>query len=38
MGNDACMFEIAEIFEKRLKYVVNAVDLWEMAEIYWEMA
>ena len=21
MGNDACMWEIAEIFEKRLKYV-----------------
>ena len=38
MGNDICMFEIAEIFEKRLKYVVNDVDLWEMAEICGEMA
>ena len=25
------------MFEKRLKYVGNDVDLWEMAQICWEM-
>ena len=28
------MFEMAYVFEKRLKYVGNDVDLWEMAKIY----
>ena len=39
MGNDVFMWEIAEIFEKRLKYVRNDLDLWEMAQIYgkWEV-
>ena len=27
------MFEIAQVFEKRLKYVGNDVDLWEIAKI-----
>ena len=25
------------MFDKRLKYVGNDVDLWEMAQICWEM-
>ena len=33
MGNDVSMWEMAKVFEKRLKYVVNDVDLWEMAYI-----
>ena len=28
------MYELAKVFEKRLKYVGNDVDLWEMAQIY----
>ena len=39
------MFELASLFEKRLKCVGNDVDLWEMAKTYgkweknmWEMA
>ena len=27
------MWEISEVFEKRLKYVGNDVDLWEIAKI-----
>ena len=27
------MWELAEVFEKRLKYVGNDLDMWEMAEI-----
>ena len=27
------MFEMALVFEKRLKYVGNVVDLWEIAKI-----
>ena len=34
MGNDVCMWEIAYIFEKRLKYVWNDLDMWEMVQIY----
>ena len=34
MGNDVYMWEIAEIFEKRLKYAWNDLDLWEIAQIY----
>ena len=33
MGNDVYMFEMAYVFEKRLKYVGNDVDLWEIAKI-----
>ena len=33
MGNDVYMWEMAEVFEKRLKYVRNDVDLWEIAKI-----
>ena len=32
------MWEIAYVFEKRLKFVGNDVDLWEMAPMYGEMA
>ena len=37
MGNDVYIWELAEVFEKRPKYVGNDVDLWEMAQIYVEM-
>ena len=37
MGNDACIWELALVFEKRLKYVGNDVDLWEMAQICGEI-
>ena len=33
MGNDEYMWEMAEEFEKRLKYVGNDVDLWKTAKI-----
>ena len=29
---------MAQVFQKRLKYVGNDVDLWEMAQICEEMA
>ena len=37
MGNDVYNWELAEVFEKGLKYVGNDVDLWEMAQICGEM-
>ena len=37
MGNDVYIWESAEVFEKRPKYVGNDVDLWEMAQICGEM-
>ena len=30
------MLETAEEFDKRLKYVGNNVDLWEIAKICWK--
>ena len=33
MGNDVYMWEMAKVFEKRLKYVGNDVDLWKTAKI-----
>ena len=33
MVNDVYIWELALVFEKRLKYVGNDVDLWEMAQI-----
>ena len=33
MGNDVYMWEMASVFEKRLKYVGNDIDLWEIAKI-----
>ena len=32
VGNDVYMWEMALVFEKRLKGVQNDVDLWEMAQ------
>ena len=37
MGNDAYICELAKVFEKRLKYVGNGVDLWAMSQICGEM-
>ena len=38
MGNDVYMWEMAQVFQKRLKYVGNDVDLYEMAQICWEVS
>ena len=32
------MWEMALVFQKRLKHVQNDVDLWEMAQTFGEMA
>ena len=32
------MWEMAKVFQKRLKYVRNDVDLWEMAQICGEIS
>ena len=32
------MWEMAQVFQKRLKYVGNDVDLWEMAQIRREVS
>ena len=37
MGNDAYIWEMAQVFEQRLNYVGNDLDLWEMAQICGEM-
>ena len=37
MGNDVYIWELAQVFEERLKYVGNDVDLKEMAQICREM-
>ena len=37
MENDVYIWEMTQVFEKRLNYVGNDVDLWEMAQIYGEM-
>ena len=37
MGNDVCIGEMAQVFEKRLDYVGNDLDLWEMSQICGEM-
>ena len=37
MGNDVYILEISQVFEKRLNYVGNDLDVWEMAEICVEM-
>ena len=33
MGNEVCIWEMSQVFEKRLKYVGNDVHLREMAKI-----
>ena len=37
MLNDVYIWELAQVFEKRLKHVGNDVDLGEMAQICGEM-
>ena len=37
MGNDVYIWEMAQVFEKRLNYVGNDLDLWEMPQICGEM-
>ena len=37
MLNDVCIWEMAQVFEKRVNYVGNYLDVWEMAEICGEM-
>ena len=37
MGNDVYICEMAQVFEKRLNYVGNDLDLWEIAQICWEI-
>ena len=37
MGNDVYIWELASVFEKRLKYVGNDLDLSEIALICGEM-
>ena len=37
MGNDVYIWEMAQVFEKRLNYVGNDLDVREMAQIYEEM-
>ena len=37
MGNDVYIWEMPQVFEKRLNYVGNDLDLWEMDQIFGEM-
>ena len=37
MGNDVYIWETAQEFDKRLNYVGNYLDVWEMAQICGEM-
>ena len=37
MGNDVYVREMAQVFEKRLNYEGNDIDVWERAEICGEM-
>ena len=37
MGNDEYILEMPQVFEKRLNYVGNDLDVWEMAQICLEM-
>ena len=37
MGNDVDIWEMAQVFEKRINYVGNDLDLWEIAQICVEM-
>ena len=37
MGKDVYIWELAKVFEKRLKYVGNDVSLWEIPQICGEM-
>ena len=37
MRNDVYMWEMDQVFQKRLKYVGNDLDLWEIAKICGKM-
>ena len=37
MGNDVYIWEMAQVFEKRLIYEGSDSEVWEMAEIFGEM-
>ena len=37
MGDDVYIWEMDQVFEKRLNYVGNDLDVWEMAQICGEM-
>ena len=37
MLNDVYIWEMAQVFQKRLYYVANDLDVWEMAQICGEM-
>ena len=37
MRNDVCIWEVSQVFEKRLNYVGNDLNVWEMAQICGEM-
>ena len=37
MGNGVYIWEMAQVFEKRLNYAGNDLDVWEMAQICVEM-
>ena len=37
MGNDVYIWEMAQVFEKRLNYLGNDLDLLELAQISGEM-
>ena len=37
MGDDVYIWEMAQVFEKRLNYVGNVLDVWEMAQICFSM-
>ena len=37
MGNAVYIWKISQVFEKRLNYLGNDLDLWEMAQICGEM-
>ena len=37
MANDVYVWEISQVFERRLNYVGNDLDVWEMAQIGGEM-
>ena len=37
MRNDVYIWEMTQVFEKRLNYMGNDLDLWEMAQICVEM-
>ena len=37
VGNDVDLPKMAEIYVKWLKYLRNALNMWEMTQRFWEM-